>query len=264
MAKIDPNAWMATFADLLNLLITFFVMLLAMSSMDNKKLKDFMGFFSGAYGVLNKSQQMKSSNIGAVESRQDAQGFSSTSTQRTSSGVLSGSSIQAESVDERGDHANARKKHLSIAGRQTKLVAGEEIGWKSFSKKVLSTIHNDQMRHYLQVRKTPDGYVVQMQGYHPFFKNSSRFKPGVLATLKRLGYLARICDCFVHIKGGFDKDERIVDEENPTLYHLGAKRAVATTYLFQKEGVSGYFLYPEVKPSGNGVQLSFYFESLGR
>ena len=36
----DPNAWMATFADLLMLLLTFFVMLLTMKSMDAGKVRE--------------------------------------------------------------------------------------------------------------------------------------------------------------------------------------------------------------------------------
>ncbi|MDP8221961.1 MAG: flagellar motor protein MotB [Candidatus Lernaella stagnicola] len=36
----DPNAWMVTFSDLLTLLLTFFVLLISMSSLDDKKLKE--------------------------------------------------------------------------------------------------------------------------------------------------------------------------------------------------------------------------------
>jgi len=37
---VDPNAWMVTFSDLLTLMLTFFVLLLSMSSMDSKSLKE--------------------------------------------------------------------------------------------------------------------------------------------------------------------------------------------------------------------------------
>ena len=37
---IDPNAWMVTFGDLIMLLLTFFVMLLTMKSMDSGALKE--------------------------------------------------------------------------------------------------------------------------------------------------------------------------------------------------------------------------------
>ena len=47
---LDPNAWMATFADLLMLLLTFFVMLLTMKSMDSGKARE---VFVRTYGPLD-------------------------------------------------------------------------------------------------------------------------------------------------------------------------------------------------------------------
>ncbi len=49
---MDANGWLTTFADLVMLLLTFFVMLLSMSSMDAKKLKETFSRFQGAPGVL--------------------------------------------------------------------------------------------------------------------------------------------------------------------------------------------------------------------
>jgi len=46
----DPNAWMATFADLLMLLLTFFVLLLTMKSMDAGKARE---IFVRTYGPLD-------------------------------------------------------------------------------------------------------------------------------------------------------------------------------------------------------------------
>ncbi len=54
---LDPLAWMVTFSDLLTLLLTFFVMLLVMSSMDVKKLKKMFGFFTGAIGVMGSNSK---------------------------------------------------------------------------------------------------------------------------------------------------------------------------------------------------------------
>jgi len=50
--KVDPNGWMVTFSDLVTLLLTFFVMLLTMNSMDNKKFNDVFSVFSEKVGVL--------------------------------------------------------------------------------------------------------------------------------------------------------------------------------------------------------------------
>lgn len=50
--EIDKNAWMVTFSDLLTLMITFFVLLLSMSAMDDSKLESMFGAFQDALGVL--------------------------------------------------------------------------------------------------------------------------------------------------------------------------------------------------------------------
>ncbi len=49
---MDTTAWMVTFGDLLMLLLTFFVLLLSMSSMDVKSLKVIFSIFSGVSGPL--------------------------------------------------------------------------------------------------------------------------------------------------------------------------------------------------------------------
>ncbi len=60
--KVDPSAWMATLSDLVFLLITFFVLLITMSSLDAKQLKDTFGFFDDATGVLKFSAESLGSN----------------------------------------------------------------------------------------------------------------------------------------------------------------------------------------------------------
>jgi chemotaxis protein MotB len=53
--RTDTTGWMVTFGDLLMLLLTFFVMLMSMSSMDAKALKRLFGIFGDAIGSLELS-----------------------------------------------------------------------------------------------------------------------------------------------------------------------------------------------------------------
>lgn len=46
-------AWMATYGDLVTLLMCFFVLLFAFSTIDNKKFQQFMNSFQGGAGILN-------------------------------------------------------------------------------------------------------------------------------------------------------------------------------------------------------------------
>jgi len=52
--KLDPLAWLGTFSDLLTNMLTFFVLLISMSSMDSKALRATFGFFDEALGVLER------------------------------------------------------------------------------------------------------------------------------------------------------------------------------------------------------------------
>jgi len=49
---MDVNAWMITFSDLLTLMLTFFVLLISMSTLDNKRIREIFGLFPGAVGTL--------------------------------------------------------------------------------------------------------------------------------------------------------------------------------------------------------------------
>ncbi len=51
----DSSAWMVTFSDLIMLLLTFFVLLLSMSSMDQKKLKEIILHVKESAGLLEFS-----------------------------------------------------------------------------------------------------------------------------------------------------------------------------------------------------------------
>jgi len=54
--QMDTTAWMVTFGDLLMLLLTFFVLLLTMSSMDVKSLTVMFSIFSGVSGPLELNE----------------------------------------------------------------------------------------------------------------------------------------------------------------------------------------------------------------
>ncbi len=49
----DPEAWMTTFADLVSLMLTFFILLLSMSSLDQTGIKDISSFFQNAVSIMN-------------------------------------------------------------------------------------------------------------------------------------------------------------------------------------------------------------------
>jgi chemotaxis protein MotB len=55
--EANTNSWMVTFSDLSTLLLTFFVLLLSMSSMDDLTLKSYFHNFTGSCGILLFKEQ---------------------------------------------------------------------------------------------------------------------------------------------------------------------------------------------------------------
>jgi len=72
--KADSSAWLVTFSDLIMLLLTFFVMLLAMSSMDMKMLKDIRSELQEAAGLLDYSGSRGVSSLASfIQKFQDSE-----------------------------------------------------------------------------------------------------------------------------------------------------------------------------------------------
>jgi len=51
--EVDTEAWMTTFADLVSLMLTFFILLVSMSTLDRTGLSEISSYFSRAVSVLN-------------------------------------------------------------------------------------------------------------------------------------------------------------------------------------------------------------------
>lgn len=56
---VGAPAWMVTYSDMVTLLLTFFVLLLSMASMDKVKFQDAAGSLKGAFGVLSSADKVK-------------------------------------------------------------------------------------------------------------------------------------------------------------------------------------------------------------
>jgi len=75
-AKGVNHTWLVTFSDLVMLLLTFFVLLLSMSSMDAKKLKSMFAHFSGASGALEFSGMQGIHDLtGFIKTYRDTEGL---------------------------------------------------------------------------------------------------------------------------------------------------------------------------------------------
>ncbi|WP_420456784.1 OmpA/MotB family protein [Rubrivirga sp.] len=75
----EPSSpfWMATFSDMMTLLLTFFVMLVAMSTVEVKKFEEAMSYFTGKRGVMSEPGVMPGvmGIVGKQDVREQAREF---------------------------------------------------------------------------------------------------------------------------------------------------------------------------------------------
>lgn len=68
--QLNPLGWMVTFSDLVTLLLTFFVLLISMSSMDVKTIRQAFGlFFTGGSGPLEFTREGQLEDLGKILER---------------------------------------------------------------------------------------------------------------------------------------------------------------------------------------------------
>ena len=63
----DPEAWMTTFADLVSLMLTFFILLVSMSTLDKTGLADISTYFQKAVSVLNAGEKTELQMVSPFE-----------------------------------------------------------------------------------------------------------------------------------------------------------------------------------------------------
>ncbi|MBW2087150.1 MAG: hypothetical protein JRI54_14165, partial [Deltaproteobacteria bacterium] len=65
-AKVNPLGWMVTFSDLITLLLTFFVLLITMSSMDVKTVRQAFEAFTGGSGPFEFGKKGKMEDLAQI------------------------------------------------------------------------------------------------------------------------------------------------------------------------------------------------------
>lgn len=150
-AMADPNAWMVTFGDLIMLLLTFFVLLLTMKSMDSGALKEKFQDMSATTGPLEHS---------------DSQ--------------FGGSLIEGE---------YPLKKSLSIENNQMLEEVFDLL--EGIEKKRAEEFHLEKLRQLVDIDIDDRGVVVSMEFDHLFDSGKAEVRSDRFPLLDSMGRLFR-------------------------------------------------------------------------
>jgi hypothetical protein len=213
-AKLDPNAWMATLSDLVFLLITFFVLLISMGSMDTKRLREAFGFFDQAVDVLGYPREVKGTNRFMEVINPLA--------------VFTARALESGGPDPRGREAAARKLigalSENLAGTDPASVVKNRL--KPLAKAAAGTV---------TVEILDGGFSVALPGRLVFEPGARGISEEGAGTLSDIATIARLWGGEVEIVGRWP-------------WHEGAPLLAMIAEHLERQWVRGSSLTPELLP----------------
>jgi chemotaxis protein MotB len=192
---------MATFGDMMSLLVTFFVLLLSFANMDIVKFKRAMGSMSQALGV-----------------------------ERTHTGDFDAKST---SPVELSKHTTSAK--LDLTDMKTR-PDNNEMNQRMVSQ-IQSAISTQNLDKVVEAKAGERGVVVTVKGGMLFEGGSDELYPEAYIFLDEVGNLIKEFPYNVSIEGHSDSGV-IQSDRFPTNWHLSAARAIAALrYLVEASGI---------------------------
>jgi len=231
-------AWLATFADLMSLLMCFFVLLLSFSEMDVQKYKQVAGSMKNAFGVQNKVKVMdipKGTSIIAQE-------FSPGRTQPTP--IKSVNQVTTETTRQSlrvGNPTAPRVKIEDLDSEQTnKLLKGK-------LKSLIAKTNDDANKLKVLLRKEIDAgkidiesknriIVIRIREQGSFPSASATLHPDFVPVIRKLRYALKSVPGAIAVEGHTDNIP-ITSTNFQSNWDLSSSRALSVTHELIKEGV---------------------------
>lgn len=221
-APAGSPAWMATFSDLMNLLLCFFVLLFAMSSPDQAKFEQIVeslssafSFFDGGASSIGDGQLI---NMGTAQLNELDEYYSN----------------MGQSSAETGDQIQNFEKALEDIKQQEAEEMLDEIS---------SMTSNYNLDSYVNLEVDEDGYdfvMITMSGNLLFDSGQAEIKKDMIPVLSKVGDILKEYDDNHRIAIiGYTDTVKINTVRFPNNRYLSSARAIATaTYLTEVKGLN--------------------------
>ncbi len=221
-------AWVMTFADLMSLLMCFFVLLLSFSEMDVNKYKQIAGSLKEAFGV-QKVERVKGIPRGInVIAREFSPGRPDPTPlkvifQHTRQNLLDylqldkekGNQKDEKELRQRDPHEEARKKRFEQAALKIEAALKEEI-----------------KKGAVEIERAGDRVVIRIREHASFASGKADLKPEIVPILKRIGRILRETNGKIVVAGHTDNIP-IRTRRFRSNWELSAARAVSVVHTLQ-------------------------------
>lgn len=233
-------AYMGTFADLMSLLMCFFVLLLSFSEMDVQKFKQIAGSMAFAFGVQNKIEVKdipKGTSVIAMEFRPGRPDPTPIDTiqQQTMDMTQQTLEFQAGQEDSQGGRQEQREDKTGGASDSTDdqsstPTEAETAEMKEQTNEMLKKIA-EQMQEQIQdgaieLESLGQQIIIRIRENGSFPSGSTFLQPRFKPIVQQIGAILKDIPGEITVTGHTDNDQ-VSDELNSNNWELSAKRAVS-------------------------------------
>ena len=231
-------AWMGTFADLMSLLMCFFVLLLSFSEMDVLKFKQIAGSMKFAFGVQNKIEVKdipKGTSVIAMEFRPgkpDPTPIESIQ-QQTNEMTQQMLEFQAGNEDSAGGRQKQRGEQRGGQSQQTATESSssaeqstDQSQMAELMKKVAQQLEKQILGGSVEMESLGQQLTIRIRENGSFSAGSAFLQPQFQPVLRKIGTLLADVPGEIEISGHSD-GQHIANELYRSNWDLSAQRAVA-------------------------------------
>ncbi|MBD3587337.1 flagellar motor protein MotB [Salinimonas sp. HHU 13199] len=231
-------AWMGTFADLMSLLMCFFVLLLAFSEMDVLKFKQIAGSMKFAFGVQNKIEVKdipKGTSVIAMEFRPGKPDPTPIETiqQQTIEVTQQMLEFQAGNEDsaggrqkQRGEQRGGQAQTTSTEQSSSAQQSAEKDEVNEMMKKVAEQLQKEILDGSIELESLGQQLTIRIRENGSFSAGSAFLQPQFKPILRKVGRLLADMPGEIEISGHSD-GQHIANELYRSNWDLSAQRAVA-------------------------------------
>lgn len=207
MAKRKPEEppaglapWMATFSDLMNLLLCFFVLLFSMSSISEEKFHEFVASMSSALSILDGGAAAIGDGIlisnGVSQLNELDQYINSTGRNADSET----DSDQFEQFEAQGDAQEELFQKMQEALDDQNLKLNEEL-----AERITETVQEGNMGEQIEVSFNSEYVLLSLKGAFLFDSGSGTIRKEAYSALDRVGViLERYAGGIIEVEGHTD------------------------------------------------------------
>ena len=242
---------MGTFADLMSLLMCFFVLLLSFSEMDAMKFKRLAGSMAQAFGVQNKVEVKdipKGTSVIALEFRpgrpdptpieiinQQTNEMTQPTIEYQAGEEDSAGGTQKQSGDQRGGNAAATAQQEAESVKKDAASAQENINEQV--KKMAEKLNEEIVDGAIEIESLGQQIIIRIREKGSFASGSGFLQPKFKPIIRSIGALLKDVPGIVTVSGHTD-GAHINNELYSSNWELSSQRAVAVADELRR--VSGF------------------------